>query len=176
MSISMSSASVPICVTMLSNLSHFLDKAQAFVEEKKCEPTALTQYRLAPDMYPFSRQIIIACEAAKLGLSRISGVEAPNFENNETTFAELKARIAKTLDYVKSLPTDRIDGTDSKEITFPVWQEGMRTMTAEAYLKHHMLPNLFFHVSAVYVMLRHNGLELGKTDYLKGAAGWGPAA
>jgi len=171
MSISMSSASLPICATMLSNLGHMLDKAQAFVDDKKCDPAALTQYRLAPDMLPFTRQILIACDAAKNGVARISGVEAPKFDDTETTLAELKARIDKTLAFLKSVPADKLDGTEAKEITFPVGRDASRTMRAEAYLKHWMLPNLFFHVTLVYAILRHNGVELGKKDYLLGAAG-----
>ena len=136
MTISMSSASVPICTTMLGNLSHFLDKAQAFIEEKKCDPTALTQYRLAPDMLPFTRQILIACDAAKNGVARISGVEAPKFEDNEVTIAELKARVQNTLDYLNSVPSNKLDGTESKEITFPSGRDTTRTMQCEAYLKH----------------------------------------
>lgn len=170
MSISMSSASVPICATMLNNLSHFLTKAQAFVDQKKCDPTALTQYRLAPDMLPFTRQILIACDAAKNGLARIAGVEAPKFEDNETTLADLQQRIRKTLDYIQSVPADKLDGTEDKDITFPVGRDATRTMKAEAYLKHWMLPNLFFHVTTAYAILRHNGVELGKADYLLGSA------
>ena len=170
MSISMSSASVPICTTMLGNLSHFLDKAQAFVDTKKLDATALTQYRMAPDMLPFTRQIQIACDAAKNGVARISGVEAPKFEDNEATIAELKARIEKTIAYVKSVPADKLDGTESKEITFPSGRDTTRTMPCEAYLKHMMLPNLFFHVTMAYAILRHNGVDLGKKDYLAGAS------
>ena len=168
MSISMSSASLPVCTTMLSNLSHFLTKAQAFVDQKKCDPAALTQYRLAPDMLPLTRQVLIACDAVKNGLARISGVEAPKFEDNETTIAELQQRIAQTLDYVKTVAAAKLDGTEAKEITFPVGRETTRTMTAEAYLKHWMLPNLYFHVTTAYAILRHNGVELGKVDYLVG--------
>ena len=168
MSISMSSASVPVCITMLGNLSHFLNKAQAFVDQKKCDPTALTHFRLAPDMLPFTRQILIACDAVKNGLARISGVEAPKFEDNETTFAELQQRIAKTLSYVRSIPAAKLDGTEAREITFPVGRETTRTMTAESYLTHWMLPNMFFHVTTAYAILRHNGVELGKSDYLVG--------
>lgn len=168
MPISMSSASLPVCTTMLSNLSHFLTKAQAFVDHKKCDPTALTQYRLAPDMLPLTRQILIACDAVKNGLARISGVEAPKFEDNETTIAELQQRIAGTLDYVKTVAAAKLDGTEANEITFPVGREMTRTMTAEAFLKHWMLPNLFFHVTMAYAILRHNGVELGKADYLVG--------
>ena len=170
MSISMSSASVPICNTMLGNLGYFLEKAQAFVEAKQCDPVALTQYRLAPDMLPFTRQVLIACDAAKNGIARISGVDAPKFEDNETTIAELKARIQKTRDYINSVPAAKLDGTETKDITFPTGRDTTRTLQAEAYLKHVMLPNLFFHVTMAYAILRHNGVELGKQDYLAGAS------
>ena len=169
MSISMSSASLPVCTTMLSNLQHMLDRAQAFVDNKKCDPTALTQYRLAPDMLPFTRQVQIACDAVKNGVARISGVEAPKFEDTETTLAELTSRIEKTLAFLKTVPADKLDGTETKEITFPVGKDATRTMQGEAYLKHWMLPNLFFHVTMAYAILRHNGVELGKKDYLVGA-------
>ncbi len=170
MPISMSSASLPICTTMLGNLSHMLDKAQAFVDEKKCDPAALTQYRMAPDMLPFTRQIQIACDAAKNGITRISGVEAPKFDDNEATLEELKERIRKTLDYLNSVPGSSLDGTESKQITFPSGPGTTRTMPAEAYLKHLMLPNMFFHVTMAYAILRHNGVNLGKRDYLAGVA------
>ncbi len=173
MSISMYSASVPICTTMLGNLSHCLDKAQAFVEARKCDPTALTQYRLAPDMLPFTRQVLIACDAAKNGIARMSGETAPTFEDNEATLAELKERIGKTIAFVKSVPPEKLDGTEAREITFPVGREATRTLTAEAYLKHWMLPNLFFHVTTAYAILRHNGVDVGKGDYLLGAGSVG---
>lgn len=169
MSISMSSASLPVFRTMLSNLSHFLDKAQAFVDLKKCDPVALTQFRLAPDMLPFARQILIACDAAKNGAARIAGLEPPRFEDNEQTIADLKARIQKTLDYLATIRPDQIDGTEDKDITFPVGKES-RTMKGEAYLKHWVLPNMFFHVTTAYAILRHNGVDLGKRDYLVGAS------
>lgn len=170
MSISMSSASLPVCTTMLSNLLHMLDKAQAFVDEKKCDPSALTQFRLAPDMLPFTRQIQIACDAAKNGVARISGVEAPKFDDTEATLQDLRSRIEKTLAFLQSVEPAKLDGTEAKEITFPVGRDATRTMQAEAYLKHWMLPNLFFHVSMAYAILRHNGVNLGKADYLVGAA------
>ena len=169
MTISMSSASLPIFKSMLENLSHFLDKAQAHAEARKFDPVALLQFRLAPDMLPFTRQILIACDAAKNGVARISGVEAPRFEDNETTFPELKARIQKTLAYLATVPSERLDGTEEKDITFPVGREATRTMKGEAYLKHWALPNFFFHVTMAYAILRHNGVELGKADYLAGA-------
>ncbi len=170
MSITMSSACLPVCNSMLSNLSHFLDKAQAFVDAKKCDPAALTQFRLAPDMLPFTRQIQIACDAAKNGVARLSGVEAPKFEDVEVTLSDLKARIQKTLDYLATVPAAKLDGTEAKDITFPVGKEATRTMSGEAYLKHNMLPNLYFHVTTAYAILRHNGVDLGKRHFLMGAA------
>ncbi len=169
MSISMSSASVPVFQHMLGNLKHFLDKAQAHAEARKFDPSALTQYRLAPDMLPFTRQVLIACDAAKLGVARIGGLEAPRFEDTETTLPELKARIDKTLDWLATVKPEQLDGTEAKDVTFPVGRDGStRTMKAEAFLKHWVLPNFFFHVTTAYAILRHNGVELGKADYLRG--------
>src|SRR5512133_1405308 len=169
MTISMSSASLPVFKTMLGNLSHILDKGMAHAEARKFDPAILLQYRLAPDMLPFTRQILIACDAAKNGVARISGVEAPRFEDNEATFPELKARIQKTLDYLASVPAKALDGTEEKDITFPSGGT-TRTMKAEAYLKHWALANFHFHVTMAYAILRHNGVELGKADYLVGGA------
>lgn len=169
MTISMSSASVPTFKHMLRNLDHLLDKAAAHAEARKFDPANLLNYRFAPDMLPFTRQIQIACDAAKNGVARISGVEAPKFEDTEASFAELKARIHKTIDFLDSVPADKLDGTEEKEYTFPVGREATRTMKGEAYLKHWMLPNFFFHVTTAYAILRHNGVELGKADYLAGA-------
>lgn len=168
MTISMSSASVPVCNTMLGNLAHFLDKGSAHAQARGFDPAVLLQYRLAPDMLPFTKQVQIACDAAKNGVARISGVEAPRFEDNEASFADLKTRIQKTLDYLSSVPAASLDGTEEKEITFPVGKDKTRTMKCEAYLKHWMLPNMFFHVTMAYAILRHNGVDLGKSDYLAG--------
>lgn len=168
MTISMYSASVPTFQFMLRNLAHILDKGEAFAEAKKCDPAALTTFRLAPDMLPFTRQVLIACDASKNAVARISGREAPRFEDNETTFEQLKARVQKTLDYLATVPADALDGTEDKDITFPVGKDKTRTMKAEAYLKHWALPNFFFHITTAYAILRHNGVELGKQDYLVG--------
>jgi uncharacterized protein len=121
-------------------------------------------------MLPFTRQVLIACDAAKNGVARISGLEAPRFEDDEASFPELKARIRKTLDYLASVPAGALDGTEDKDITFPVGRDNTRTMKAEAYLKHWALPNFFFHITMAYAILRHNGVELGKSDYLLGGA------
>jgi hypothetical protein len=171
MTISMSSASIPVFQTMLKNLSHLLDQASIFTTQAPCDPAALTQYRMAPDMLPFTRQVQIACDAVKNGVARLSGVEAPKFPDDEVTLPELQARIQKTLDYIATVPAAALDGTESKEITFPVGKDAKRTMHGEAYLKHWVLPNLFFHVTTAYIILRHNGVKVGKIDYLTGAHG-----
>lgn len=168
MSLSMSSASLPVFKSMLANLKHILDKAAAHAQARRFDPGNLTQYRLAPDMLPFSRQILIACDAARLGVARISGVETPRYEDTESTFEELKARIDKTLAWLETVPPEKLDGTEDREVTFPVGREATRTMRAEDYLKHWMLPNFYFHVTTAYVILRHNGVDLGKADYLGG--------
>jgi len=169
MTISMSSASLPVFQKMLGNLSHFLDKGLAHAQARKFDPQVLVTARLAPDMLPFSRQVLIACDAAKLGVARLSGLEAPKYDDTESTLEELKARIDKTLAWLATVPADKVDGTEDKDVTFPVGRDGTtRTMKGEAYLKHWVLPNMFFHVTTAYAILRHNGVELGKTDYLNG--------
>ncbi|MBI5279151.1 MAG: DUF1993 domain-containing protein [Burkholderiales bacterium] len=168
MPISMYSASVPAFQHSLRNLAHILDKGEAHAQARKIDPSVFTQYRLAPDMLPFTRQVLIACDGPKNAVARISGVEAPKFEDNETTFPELKARVQKALDYLASVPAGALDGTEDKDITFPVGRDKTRTMKAEAYLKHWVLPNFFFHITTAYAILRHNGVELGKSDYLAG--------
>jgi len=169
MTISMYSASVPVFRNMLGNLSHFLDKAQAHADARKFDPAVLVDYRLAPDMLPLRRQVQIACDASKNGLARLAGQEAPKFEDNESTLAELKERVRKTLAYLDSVPRAQVDGCEDKDITFPVGREGTRTLKGEAYLLNWALPNLFFHVTTAYAILRHCGVELGKSEYLMGA-------
>jgi uncharacterized protein len=168
MAISMYTASVPVFQHMLRNLVHILEKGEANAQARKFDPSVLAGFRLAPDMLPFTRQVLIACDAAKLCAARISGVEAPKFDDTETTFDELKERIRKTLAYLETVPASALDGTEDKEITFPVGREAKRTMTAQAYLTTWALPNFFFHVTTAYAILRHNGVDLGKTDYLVG--------
>jgi hypothetical protein len=168
MSITLGSASLPIFTTMLRNLGHCLDKAAASAAARKFDPDVLLQARLAPNMLPFVVQVRIACDAAKNGTARLAGIEAPKIEDNETTLAELQARIAKTLDYLNTLQTSQIDGREDIAITFPVGRDATRTMQGEAYLKHFVLPNFFFHVTTAYALLRHNGVDLGKLDYLMG--------
>ena len=165
MPITMHSASVPIFVRMLGNLEVWLDKAEAHAQAKKFEPAVYLSARLAPDMLPFTKQVQIACDAAKFCVARLAGVESPKFDDTETSIAELRERVRATIAYVKSVPADKINGTDDKDVTIPR-RDGTLTLKGEAYLKHFVLPNFFFHVTTTYALLRHNGVELGKTDYL----------
>lgn len=170
MTISMSSASAPIFKSMLGNLDYFLVKAQAHAEAKKYDSANLLAARLAPDMLPLTRQVLIACDASKFGISRLASVDAPKFDDTETTIEQLRERITKTIAFIDSVAAEKIDGTEDKDITFPIGRDGStRTMKGEAYLKHWVIPNMFFHVTTAYALLRHNGVELGKTDFLMGA-------
>jgi uncharacterized protein len=169
MAMSMYNASVPVCTRMLSNLSTFMDKAEAFCLAKKVEPSVLLSARLAPDMLPLSKQIHIACDASKFAASRIAGIEAPKFDDSETTFAQFKERIAATIAFLKTVKPEQLDGTEDKDVTVQVRGNPM-TFKAEAYLKHWAMANMYFHVTTAYAILRHNGVELGKNDFL-GAPG-----
>ena len=166
MSISMHSASVPIFVRMLKNLSNCIDKAAAYAEARKFDPKVLVESRLAPDMLPLRTQVQIACDAAKFGVARLAGIEAPKFADDETSFDELKARIAKTIEFVQGVPAASIDGSEAKAISVPRRNSEPVQFTGENYLRQLALPNFFFHVTADYALLRHNGVDLGKGDYL----------
>ena len=165
MNISMYQASVPRFVNILGNLSNILDKAQAHVDARKLDVTTLTGYRLFPDMLPMTAQVQIACDSAKRVVSHLSGVEAPAYEDNEKTLADLKARIAKTVAFIQSVPPGKIDGSDDKEIVIKRGDKETRYKGMQ-FLLGHALPNFYFHVTTAYNILRHNGIEIGKRDYL----------
>lgn len=165
MSISMHSASVPVFTRMLDNLLGWLSKAQAHATAKKFDAGVLLGTRLAPDMLPFVRQVQIACDAAKFGVARLAGADAPKFEDSETTLEELRQRIQKTIEYISSVPAAQVNGSEQRDITVP-GRNGSLTFTGEDYLRQFALPNFFFHVTTAYALLRHNGVELGKADYL----------
>jgi uncharacterized protein len=165
MALSMHSASVPIFVRMLGNLLAWLDKAVAHAAARRFDTTVLLGTRLAPDMLPFTNQIQIACDAAKFAVARLAGVDAPKFADTEATLDELRERIRKTLDFIGSVPAARFDGSETRDITVPR-RDGAVTLKGEAYLKHFVLPTFFFHVTTTYALLRHNGVDLGKADYL----------
>jgi uncharacterized protein len=163
---SMSQASIPVFEIGLAALSNVLDKAVAYAGAKKFEPAVFLQSRLAPDMFALTRQVQIACDQAKNGLSRLAGVEPPRFEDNEATIDDLKARIAKTLAYIKTLDSKPVDGAGAREITFPLGPVHKGHMKGDDYLTHFMLPNFYFHLSAAYAILRHCGVDIGKQDFL----------
>jgi len=165
MSISMYQASAPRFARLLRNLSAILAKAQAHVEAKKLDAAALTGYRLFPDMFPLTRQVQIACDQAKGAVARLAGAEPPKHEDTEQTFAELKARIAKTLDFVESISAAKIDGTEDKEIVLQM-RSGERRFKGMQFLLGHAYPNFYFHVTTAYNILRHNGVEVGKQDFI----------
>ena len=169
MTITLTSATLPVFKAGLTNLTHCLNKAAANAEKRGFSPDAFVILRLAPDMLPFAAQIRIACDAAKNGTARVSGLEAPKFADDETTFAQLQERISKTLAWLDTVPADAFDGREAQDITFPAGKDKTRTMPGEAYLKHNALPNFFFHLVTAYNLLRQGGVNLGKMDYLVGA-------
>jgi hypothetical protein len=165
MSITMHSASAPIFVAMLKNLTAWLDKAETHATAKKFEPAVYLTARLAPDMLPFTNQVQIACDTAKFLIARLAGVDAPKYDDSEKSLADLRARVAATIAFIQSVPADSVNGTEDKEVTLPR-RTGPIVMNGEAYLKHFALPNFFFHTTTAYALLRHNGVEIGKMDFL----------
>jgi uncharacterized protein len=166
MAYTLSQAAVPVLEIGLTALSGVLDKAAAFATAKKLDPAVLPGYRLAPDMFALARQVQVACDQAKNGASRLAGVEPPKFEDSEKTIEDLKARIAKTLAYVKSLDAAKIDAASDREITFPLGPVNKGSMKGDDYLTHFVLPNFYFHLTAAYAILRHAGVDVGKRDFL----------
>ncbi len=168
MKISMHTMSVEAFVPTLTGLSKILDKAAQHAAAKKFDPSVLVNARLAPDMFPFVKQVQIACDFAKNSTARLAGQEAPRFEDNEQTIDELKTRIAKTLDYVKSVRPDTFEGAEDRDIklSFP---NGMSLeFKGLPFLRDWALPNFYFHAVTAYDILRHNGVDIGKRDYLNG--------
>lgn len=165
MTVSMYQISVPVFVRMLNNLSTILDKAAAHCAEKKIDPAVLINFRLYPNMFALVRQVQVAADAAKNVSAYLAGTEPPKFENTEQTFAELIERVKKTIDYVNGFTPAQIDGSEEKEIRIT---RGETTVTyrGQDYLLNRALPNMYFHITTAYDILRHNGVELGKKDYL----------
>jgi uncharacterized protein len=165
MSCSMSS-SVPALEISLAALSGVLDKAATFAEAKKIDPSVLLQSRLSPDMFPLVRQVQTAADIAKNSMSRLAGVEFPKYEDNETTIDQLKDRLARTVAHLKSVDLKKIDESVDREITFPLGPTLQGHMKGADYLNFFTLPNFYFHLTAAYAILRHNGVDVGKRDYL----------
>ena len=165
MTISMYQASVPRFVNILGNLSSILDKAQAHVDAKKLDQSSLTGFRLFPDMLPMTKQVQIACDTAKGLVARLAGVEIPVFEDNESSLADLKARIAKTIAFIQTIKPEQLDGTEDKDIVIKRGEKETHYKGMQ-FLLGHAVPNVYFHVTTTYNVLRHNGVEIGKRDYL----------
>lgn len=165
MSISMYLATVPPIRRSLSNLREILGKAAAHAEARKIDPSVLVNARLYPDMFPLSRQVQIATDMAKGAASRLAGLEPPKYEDTEATFAELVARLDKTIALLESIKPEQIDGSEERDIVIPMRD---RTLTFKGlpYLLDYVLPNVYFHATTAYAILRHNGVEIGKKDFL----------
>jgi len=165
MTISMYQASAPRFAHTLKNLSAMLDKAQAHCEAKKIDPLALTGARLYPDMFAFARQVQVTCDTAKGALARLAGVEIPKHEDTEKTFEELKARIAKTVALIETFKPAQIDGTEDKDYVIKLGPREVQWKGMQ-YLLGFALPNFYFHAATAYDILRHNGVELVKRDFI----------
>ena len=165
MAFSIYQASVPVYTRRLEALSAILDKAAGYASQRKIDPAALIQARLYPDMLPLARQIQIACSHAIRGAARLSGAEPASVEDKETSFDDLKARVAKTLAFLKDVDAKKMDGMEDREITYPVGDRKM-TLKAGEYLLHFSMPNFYFHLTTAYDILRNNGLEIGKADFM----------
>jgi hypothetical protein len=165
MKLTLFDACVPPCIQMMTSLTAILEKAAAHAEARKFDATVLAASRLYPDMFALARQVQIASDSAKAGASRLAGLTPPSWEDNETTLPELIERSRKTVAYLQTLRPAQFEGAEDRTITWST-RAGTRTMRGQPYLVHHMLPTLFFHVTTAYNILRHNGVELGKKDYL----------
>jgi hypothetical protein len=163
---SMSQASLPTFEITLNALAAVLDKAEAFVAAKKADAATLLHGKLAPDMFDLTRQVQVATDQARRGAARLAGTEAPKVEDNETSLAQLKDRVLKTVAYIKTLDRKAIDASAEKEIVFPLGPEKKGHMKGDDYLNHFVLPNFYFHCATAYDILRHCGVEIGKQDFI----------
>lgn len=166
MTISMYQASIPVFIRQLNNLSAILAKGAADAEARKIDPSVFINARLAPDMLPLARQVQITSDTVKAAAARLSGTEAPSFPDEEKTFAELEARIRKTIAYIEGFKPAQIDGCEAKEIVVKSRSGKEKHFKGLDYLTDYALPNLFFHITTAYAILRHNGVGIGKADYL----------
>lgn len=168
MTLSMYQASVPVFIQGLTGLGGVIDKAAAHAAERKIDPAALLQARLYPDMFPFARQVQIATDFAKGGAARLAGVEFPAYEDSETSFEELKARVDRTIAFLRTLDAAQIDGSEERDISL-VRRGETSIVKGQAYLLEQAMPNFYFHITTAYAIQRHNGVEVGKRVFL-GAA------
>jgi hypothetical protein len=165
MKISIYQALIPTSIHKLENLSNILKKGAAYAEAKKIDESVLLNARLFPDMLPLSRQVQIACDAVKAGAARLSEIEIPSFPDVETNFAELQERIQKNIEFLKTIKPEQLDGKEDLKISY-VQRGKENNFIGLPYLQNWVLPNLYFHITTAYAILRHNGVEIGKKDYL----------
>jgi uncharacterized protein len=165
MSLSMYESSIPVLIRYLNNLSALLTKGASHASQKEIEGSVLVNARLFPNMFALARQVQIACDISKGAAARLSGIEAPAYEDTEASFEELQTRISNTLKYLESVPADKIDGTEEKAITLKAG-DSEYNFTGKNYLLFFVFPNVFFHITTTFNILRHNGVEIGKMDYL----------
>lgn len=158
--------SVPVFVHTLTAMSAFLTKAEAYAKDKSIDADVLLNARLHPTMYPLKRQVQSACDAAVRGSARFAQLDLPSFPDTENTFPELQGRIEKVLNFIKAIEPAKFKGAEAREITFPSGPATTRTVTGQQYLNHMALPNFFFHCTTAYDILRHNGVDIGKRDFL----------
>ncbi len=165
MAISMFQASVPVFIRALNNLAAILEKGVAHASSRKIDEAVLLNSRIFPDMFPLVRQVQLATDTARSGAGRLAGAEFPAYADNETTFAELATRIQNTVKYLETLQAAQIDGSEDRTIS---WQSrsSTKSMQGQPYLFNHLLPNVYFHITTAYNILRHNGIEVGKKDFL----------
>ncbi|MEL7067761.1 MAG: DUF1993 domain-containing protein [Cyanobacteria bacterium J06581_3] len=166
MTISMYQSSVPVLKRSLTNLINILKKGAAHAEAKSIDPTVLISSRLYPDMFPLSKQVQIASDIARRGVSRLAGVEAPSVEDNETTFEELITRLKETVAYLDTMSAQQLDGSAEKDVELPIGEGKTMTLKGWPFLTFFVMPNVYFHVTTAYDILRHNGVEIGKRDFL----------
>jgi uncharacterized protein len=166
MKISVQAVTVDVFANALTNLSALLEKGLAHATARKFDPSVLVNSRLAPDMFPLSRQVQIACDQAKNSVARLAGLEPPRFEDNEKTIEELRARIARTIEYIKGVPGSALEGAEDRDIRVPAGQDKFLDFKGLAYIQRWVLPNVFFHITTAYAILRHNGVEIGKRDFI----------
>jgi len=164
--LSMFDTTIPPLKRVLSSLSHILKKAEEYANTKSIEHAVLLNARLFPDMYPIIRQVYIATDMSKGAAARLAGLEVPKYEDTETTFAELQARITKTLAFIDTVKPEQLVGSETREITITVRKTDLH-FTGQDYLLKWVMPNVYFHVTTTYNILRHNGCELGKPDFLR---------
>lgn len=166
MAIDLYAAAVPPLSRALDQLRQILAKGAAHAEAQGWDPAVLLSMRLAPDMFPLTRQVQIATDMAKNAAARLTGTEAPKFEDDETTFAQLEARVQRAVDYLRSVPADAFAGAEARAITVPTRARGDLHFVGTDYLFGFVLPNVYFHTTTAYALLRHAGVPLGKADYI----------